>query len=126
MVAADEVLGVEVESPAYCAVTWCRPVVSAEVENAAIPLTTVAVPSEVEPSRKVTVPVGVPTTAVTVADMATGSPVFELVGADNLVVLAAPAVTPTVASLLSNPALAAVRSKAYLALKVCKPTVSGG
>ena len=47
----------------------CGPAVSAEVEIEAVPALRVAVPSDVAPSRKVTVPVGVvgPVTLATVA-----------------------------------------------------------
>jgi len=53
----------------------CEPTASADVENAAMPPgSRVAVPRVVLPSRKVTVPVGVPVVPVTVAVKVTESP----------------------------------------------------
>ena len=54
------VLLVKLESPLYLALMLCVPVASDEVLNCAEPLASEAEPSVVVPSRKVTVPVGVP------------------------------------------------------------------
>jgi hypothetical protein len=56
-----EVLAAKFESPAYAAVIECVPAVSVEVVNVATAaLFSIPVPSVIVPSRKVTVPVGVP------------------------------------------------------------------
>ena len=58
-VTAADVLAVKLESPEYCAVIVLAPTGSAVVASEALPLaSSVAVPSVVEPSRNVTVPVG--------------------------------------------------------------------
>jgi hypothetical protein len=54
------------ESPPYCAVMLCTPYARLDVEYEAVPEITETVPSGVAPSRKVTIPVGVPDPDVTV------------------------------------------------------------
>src|ERR1700722_4335116 len=68
----------------------CGPAESAEVENVATPAAlSVPVPSEVEPSRKVTVPVGfaVPLAGVTVAVNVILAPVLAVAGPVSAVVV---------------------------------------
>ena len=58
----------------------CAPAVRVEIESVAVPPLSVPVPRVVEPSRKLTVPVGVPlpgATASTVAVKVTDSPKTE-------------------------------------------------
>ncbi len=55
------------ESPPYDAVIWCDPATSVEVESVAVPELKVWLPRLVLPSMNVTVPVGVPAVALTVA-----------------------------------------------------------
>jgi len=57
---AAEVDGEKLESPEYVAVTLCEPLEREEVVNAAVPEVKGTVPSEFAPSRKLTVPVGLP------------------------------------------------------------------
>jgi hypothetical protein len=68
-------------SPAYCAVSACPPAASEGVAKIATPLPFVELaPSAVVPSRKVTVPVGVPVpgaSALTVAVSVTVPPGTE-------------------------------------------------
>lgn len=59
-VSAAEVLAEKLASLLYFAVMECAPEVKVERESWAALLETVDVPSEVEPSKKVTVPVAVP------------------------------------------------------------------
>jgi hypothetical protein len=75
-VIAAEVLLAEFALPAYLPVIECVPTASVEVVKVATPLLfSVPVPSAVVPSRKVTVPVGVPETLdVIVAVNVTGAP----------------------------------------------------
>jgi hypothetical protein len=75
-VIAAEVLAVKLESPPYAAVTECMPTVRIEIVKMAAPLEfSFPVPSVVVPSRKLTVPVGVPLLPeVTVAVNVTGVP----------------------------------------------------
>lgn len=66
-------LPIKLESPLYWALIVCVPTDRVEVERFACPPLSAAVPSVVAPSRKVTVPVGVPlvfeaTVAVKVTD----------------------------------------------------------
>jgi hypothetical protein len=73
------VLGAKFESPLYAAVIACVPTVSVLVESVATPLLLrVEVPRLVEPSRKLTVPVGTPLSnpgcGVTVAVKVTDCP----------------------------------------------------
>ena len=74
-----EVLAEKFVSPPYCAVSECVPAASAEAANVATPLLfRDPVPSAVEPSKKVTVPVGVPgAVAVTIAVSVTVPPCTE-------------------------------------------------
>src|SRR5262249_39983477 len=58
---ADDVLAANDAVPPYDAVTWCVPTDSVEVVKVALPaLSSVPVPRVAVPSRKVTVPPGVP------------------------------------------------------------------
>ena len=59
-VRAAEVLAEKLASPLYFAVRACAPEAKVESESWAALPETVAVPREVEPSKKVTVPVEVP------------------------------------------------------------------
>jgi hypothetical protein len=59
-VTALEVDAAKSVSPAYAAVTLCEPNASVDVINVATPEARFAVPMELAPSLKVTVPVGVP------------------------------------------------------------------
>src|SRR2546425_1198267 len=61
------------------------------MEIDALPLTSVAVPSTVAPSRNVTVPVGTPAAEVTVAVRVTACPVVEGFGVEVKVVVVAAA-----------------------------------
>src|SRR2546428_14153245 len=61
------------------------------MEIEALPLTSVAVPSTVAPSRNVTVPVGTPAAEVTVAFRVTACPVVEGFGVEVRVVVVAAA-----------------------------------
>src|SRR5581483_11874078 len=79
-VSVAEVLVVKLVSPAYTAVMAWPATAKAAVVNVAEPPESVAVPSVVVPSRKVTVPLGVPVpgaTAVTVAVKVTPWPNTE-------------------------------------------------
>ena len=92
--AVGVVLPVKFVSPAYTAVRLWLPEASDDVLKVAVAAPfSVAVPSVVVPSKKVTVPVGVPTpgaTTVTVVVRVTSWPKFEEVGdADKLVAVAA-------------------------------------
>src|SRR5262249_49175652 len=75
---AGEVLGAKMLSPLYWALIWCRPSARVEVVKVAVPaLRRTGGPSGVVPSKKVTMPVGVPDPAVsalTVAVKVTGRP----------------------------------------------------
>lgn len=65
---AVDVLGSKVASPWYAAVIECVPTTSAAVEMEALPAASrVPLPMEEVPSKKTTVPVGVPPAPVTVA-----------------------------------------------------------
>src|SRR5881397_1007664 len=77
-----EVLAANVALPPYAAVSGCVPTASVEMESEALPLTSVAVPSTVAPSRNVTVPVGTPAAEVTVALSVTACPVVEGFGVE--------------------------------------------
>lgn len=64
----EEVFALKLLSPEYEAVMVCAPTANADVVNEAAPVeSSVAVPMVEVPSRKVTVPVGVPEVALTVA-----------------------------------------------------------
>jgi hypothetical protein len=73
------VLEAKFVSPPYCAVSECLPAVSVEVEKVATPpLFRELEPSVVAPSKKLTVPVGVPVPgAVTIAVNVTVAPDTE-------------------------------------------------
>lgn len=73
---AVDVLGSKVASPWYAAVIECVPETSAEVESEAWPAFNVPLPIEVAPSKKTTVPVGVPV-PLTVAVKVTDCPAVE-------------------------------------------------
>ena len=60
-VSTAEVLGRKVPSPRYAAVIECEPGANVEIDSVACcPMSSVPVPITVMPSRKVTVPAGVP------------------------------------------------------------------
>jgi hypothetical protein len=90
-----EVLAAKLESPPYAAVIEWVPTASVEIVKEAAPLMfSVAVPSEIVPSRKATVPVGAPELEeVIVAVNVTGAP-LDVEGAElsKAVVVAAAAV----------------------------------
>jgi hypothetical protein len=86
-VTTAEVLGRNVALPPYSAVSGRVPTASVETDIEALPLTSVAAPSTVEPSRNVTVPVGTPVAAVTVALRVTACPVVEGFGVEVRVVV---------------------------------------
>jgi hypothetical protein len=96
-----DILARKFESPAYAALIECIPAKSVEVVNVATaPLFSVPVPSVVVPSRKATVPVGVPEVLVViVAVNVTGAP-LEAEGAElsNAAVVAAGAIVSTIAA----------------------------
>src|SRR5207247_9079441 len=69
----------------------CVPVARVDTLSEALPLTSVAVPSTVAPSRNVTVPVGTPVAEVTVALSVTACPVVEGFGVEVRVVVVAAA-----------------------------------
>src|ERR1051325_2078327 len=77
-VTAVDVLPLRVASPQYEAVKLWGPAASVEMVKVAVPLLSEAVPSEVVPSRKVTVPVAV--AGVTVTVMVTVWPAVEGLG----------------------------------------------
>jgi len=91
---AADVLAAKLESPPYAAVIECDPTVSVDVVKVATPwLFNVPVPGAVVPSRKVTVPVGVPEVLdVIVAVNVTGEPLdaetAELINAAVVAVVA--------------------------------------
>src|SRR5438552_16000124 len=90
-VTTAEVLAANVALPPYAAVSGWLPAASVEMEIEALPLTSVAVPSTVAPSRNVTVPVGTPVAEVTVALRVTACPVVEGFGVEVRVVVVAAA-----------------------------------
>jgi hypothetical protein len=74
-VSGDDVLVAKLPSPLYTAVIEWLPTDSDVVLNVAVPLDSVPVPSAIAAlSKNVTVPVGVPAFAVTVAVNVTGWP----------------------------------------------------
>ena len=80
-------------SPLYRAVIEWMPVLNEAVVNDAVPAESVAVPSCVPPSKKVTVPVGV--TPLTVAVNRTACPALEgFCDDDNVVVVPAGVADP--------------------------------
>jgi hypothetical protein len=85
-----EVEPLKLASDPYTAVIECGPGVSAEVESVACPPASATAPSEVAPSKKVTVPVGVPepgAVTATVAVRVTELPKLVGFGADVTVVV---------------------------------------
>lgn len=96
-----DMLAAKFESPAYAAVIECIPAKSVEVVNAATaPLFSVPAPSVIVPSRKVTVPVGVPEVLdVIVAVKVTGAP-LEAEGAElsNAAVVATAVIVSMIAA----------------------------
>ena len=56
----EDRLPLKLESPLYCAVILCVPAARADVDSDATPLLKLELPIELVPSRKVTVPVGMP------------------------------------------------------------------
>ena len=73
-----DVLGSKVASPWYAAAIECVPTTSDAVEIEALPAASrVPLPMEVVPSKKSTVPVGVPPVPVTVAVKVTDCPAVE-------------------------------------------------
>ena len=85
-----EVLALKLALPAYVQVIECAPVARVEVERIATPELSVTVPSDVAPSRQVTLPVGVPALDETVMVRVTGAPEVAGLGeAETVVVLAA-------------------------------------
>ena len=73
---AAEVLPLKLLSPAYTAVMECVPTPKDEVENVAVPLTSVPAPNVPPPSMKVTMLVGVPEPETTLAVNITELPTF--------------------------------------------------
>ena len=67
---ADDVLPAKLDAPAYTAVRLCEPSASDDVLMLAVPPDSVAVPSDVEPSKNSTEPVGVPLPAPDTATVA--------------------------------------------------------
>ncbi len=78
--AGVEVLVWKFESPPYVAVIELAPALNAVVAKVATPLLKVPVPSEVEPLKKVTVPVGVPAAGLTGATVAVSVTLCPLTG----------------------------------------------
>src|SRR5690242_16279614 len=81
-----EVLPVKFVSPSYIAVIVCDPALRAEVLRVATPAFRAPVPSELEPSLKVTEPVGVPLFDDTVAVNVTACPYVLGVSEDAITV----------------------------------------
>jgi len=126
-VSAAEVLAARVALPEYLAVIECVPTVSVDVAKVATaPPFSVPLPSVVVPSRKVTVPVGVPEVLdEIVAANVTGAPLdaeaAELTSA-AVVEIGAAAVMVSVSA--AEVLLAKVALPEYLAVIVCAPTES--
>jgi hypothetical protein len=74
-------------SPEYAAVMECDPALKLEVVKVAWPATSAPLPMLVPPSRKVTVPPGLPTLELTVAVNVTESPAFDGFNDDPTVVV---------------------------------------
>jgi hypothetical protein len=122
-----EVLAAKFESPAYAAVIEWVPTASVDVVKEAAPLVfSVAVPSEIVPSRKTTVPAGVPELEeVIVAVKVTGAP-LDVEGAElsRAVVVAATAVEWMVSVTAAEVLAMKLESAPYAAVMECAPTVS--
>lgn len=82
-----DVLGSKVASPWYAAVMECVAATSADVEIEAWPAFKVPLPIEVAPSKKITVPLGVPDVLVTVAVNVTVCPAVDGLREDATAVL---------------------------------------
>jgi hypothetical protein len=92
-----DVLGLKLLSPLYLAVMEWLPTDRLDVVNEAIlPVPSVDVPSETLPSRKVTVPVGVPGEPVTVAVKVTAWPDRDGLSEETMVVVVFLLLFPTV------------------------------
>ncbi len=89
-VTVADMLAAYVAAPPYWALKECEPALNEVVENVAVPWAeSVAVPITVVPSRKLTLPVGVPADAPTVAVNTTDCPAVVDVGAAVKVVVVA-------------------------------------
>ena len=99
----------------------CVPAVENEVARVALPELSVAVPSEVVPSRKVTVPVAVE--GVTVAVSVTVAPVATDVGEAVSAVVVAVSVEVTVMLTAGEVLVAKVVDPPYTAVIECVPAV---
>ena len=99
----------------------CEPMDSAVVEKMAWPALSVAVPRVVVPSRKATVPVGVPV-AVTVAVKVTACPAVEGFSEEVTEVVVGWPITVCVSAAEVLPAK--VLSPEYFAVMVCGPAVN--
>jgi hypothetical protein len=100
-------------SPLYIAVTVFIPMPIEDETSAACPFpSTGALPNTpvTDPSKKVTLPVGVPAVLVTVAVRVMASPGFPAPGATSTVEVAGPTETSVVIWLLRKPAVAAAGS----------------
>jgi hypothetical protein len=123
-VTAVEALLAKFALPAYLQVTECVPTVSVEVVKVATALLfNVPVPSMVVPSRKATVPVGVPEVLdVIVVVNVTGAPLdAEAAELTNAVVVAADVMVSVAAAEVLALKL---ESPSYAAVMECAPTVS--
>jgi hypothetical protein len=121
---ADEVPVTKLESPPYVAVIEWVPTDSADVVKGALPPASVAVPSVVEPTLKVTVPVGVPEagpTALTVAVKTTTCPKTDGFADELTDVVVPPWFTVSVRSLAAAEPSASVT----WTVKLEVPTVEG-
>jgi hypothetical protein len=126
-VIAAEVLPAKFPLPAYLQVIECVPTASVEVVKVATPLLlSVPLPSVAVPSRKVTLPVGVPELLdVMVAVNVSGLPLdAEAVEATMVVVVAAAATEVMVSVIATEVLLAKFPPPAYLQVIECVPTVS--
>jgi hypothetical protein len=100
----------------------CVPATSAEVEREACPAFNVPLPIEVAPSRKITVPVGVPPVPVTVAVNVTVCPAVDGFTEEITVVLEVRPWTTCVNT--SEMLLEEFASPEYNAVMECEPAVS--
>ena len=87
--------------PRYTAVMECVPATRVEMEIEAFPFTILALPSAVELSKNITVPVGVPDSEVTAALNLTSCPKNEGLGVEAKVVVVG--VVPTCSSTPTSP-----------------------
>jgi len=126
-VSAAEVLAAKVELPEYWAVIECMPTASVDVVKVATaPPFSVPLPSVVVPSRKVTVPVGVPELLdEIVAANVTGAPLdAEAAELTSAAVVAIGAAAVMVSVSAAEVLLAKVALPEYLAVIACVPTES--